>query len=109
VRAVTATREWSENSPQDQVVFRYEALVETFVNDESLSTQSESMPRPPPLGLNVGPCSRRGMAISTISRDAHRSAPDGQRSASSRLTRLALPPTAPVLTLTVRSVAKRAR
>ena len=39
---------------------------------------------------------------------ARLAAPDGQRS-SSRLSRLALPPTAAVLTLTVRSVAKRAR
>jgi hypothetical protein len=34
VRAVTATRVWSERAAQDRVVFRYEASVETFVNDQ---------------------------------------------------------------------------
>jgi hypothetical protein len=33
VRAVTATRVWSEKLPEGRVVFRYEASVETFEND----------------------------------------------------------------------------
>jgi uncharacterized protein len=34
IRAVTATRVWSEGVGLDRVVFRYEASVETFVNDQ---------------------------------------------------------------------------
>jgi hypothetical protein len=34
IRAVTATRVWSERVGLDRVVFRYEASVETFVNDQ---------------------------------------------------------------------------
>jgi hypothetical protein len=33
-RAVTATRVWSEKSPQNEIVLRYEASVEPFVNDQ---------------------------------------------------------------------------